>query len=352
VAMVRANMTFDSVVLRHAVRLGLLVSAGDLVVRLAHLGRGYWIPLTIVVVLRPDFASTFQRSVLRVLGTIAGLLLATALVHWVPGGQWYSIALVAVFVFAMRLAGPGNLGLSALALAALVVILLSLAGVAPHSTVVPRGVDTAIGGALALVALLVWPVWERRLVTVRMAELLAAYRAYTLTLADLTWDPERLDRARAASRLARTNAQASVDRARAEPVISRREVDLGEAVLAHSHRYVHAMLTIEGLRPALREAGGLDQLTELMHLCATVLSRCEHALRTGAPPAAEPRLRELQLELAARVGSGSVFGGEASAGGADIAASLIESTDRSVNSLDTLVDELRRQLSGQLAAAE
>ncbi|MDT4945617.1 MAG: hypothetical protein QOH14_2350, partial [Pseudonocardiales bacterium] len=87
-AILRANLTPDSAVLRHAVRVAVLVSASDLIVRLAGVGRGYWIPLTVLVVLRPDFASTFQRAAMRVVGTIAGLVLATALVHWVPGGEW------------------------------------------------------------------------------------------------------------------------------------------------------------------------------------------------------------------------------------------------------------------------
>ena len=153
-AILRANLTPDSAVLRHAVRLAVLLSVSDFVVRQVGVDRGYWVPLTILVVLRPDFASTFQRGTFRVAGTIIGLLLATVLVHFVPGGQWYAIGLIAVFFFGMRLAGPANVGLSAVSLSALVVILLSLAGVSAHEAVFRRAIDTLIGGALALVATL------------------------------------------------------------------------------------------------------------------------------------------------------------------------------------------------------
>jgi uncharacterized membrane protein YccC len=335
-AIVRANVSFGSAVMRHAIRLAVLVSASDLVVRAAHLNRGYWVPLTIVVVLRPDFASTFQRSTMRALGTIVGLLLATGLVHWVPAGDWYSIVLVLLFFFGMRLAGPGNVALSAVCLAAVVVILLSLAGVTPHSTVLPRGVDTVVGGALALVATLAWPVWERRLVPARLGELLAAYAVYTRTVADLHQDPQRLQRARAAARLARTNAQASVDRARAEPVPAANEVELGSAVLVHSHRYVHAMLTVEALRPALREGGGLASLAELLGASAEALDCCERCVRIGEAPQVQPGLRIAQQSLVDELRN-SVVDGETSA-------ALIEASDRIANSLDTLIDELRRQL--------
>ncbi|MCU1656547.1 MAG: hypothetical protein JWO57_1203 [Pseudonocardiales bacterium] len=349
-ATLRANLTPGSAVLRHAVRVGVLVAVSDLVVRLAGFDRGYWIPLTIMVVLRPDFASTFQRSSMRVVGTIIGLLIATVLVHWVPGGRWYSVALVALFFFGMRLAGPGNLGLSAMALAALVVVLLSLAGVPPHTTVVRRGIDTLIGGAVALVATLVWPTWEREVVPARLGDLLAAYRAYTGAVADLTWDPPRLQKARSAARLARTNAQASVDRARFEPVPGQAEVELGEAVLAHTHRFVHAMLSIDALRPALREAGGLAEFDELMRRAADALDRCERSVRTGTPPRPVPKLREAQEQLAAVLAEDP-----GRAGGVETASALLDASDRIANSLDTLVSELRRQLSasaGGLASSE
>ena len=145
VAVLRANLSPDAAVLRHAVRAAVLVAGSDAVVRLTAVPRGYWIPLTIMVTLRPDFATTFQRSSMRVAGTIVGLVLATVLVHFVPGGQWWGVALVGLFFFGVRFAGPGNIALLAVSLAALVVVLLSLAGQSPHSTVLPRGVNTLVG---------------------------------------------------------------------------------------------------------------------------------------------------------------------------------------------------------------
>jgi uncharacterized membrane protein YccC len=337
-AAARASLTPSSAVLRHAVRLAVFVGGSDLVVRLAGIDRGYWVALTALVVLRPDFASTFQRASMRVVGTIAGLLLATVLVHWVPGGHWYAIALIALFFFGMRFAGPGNLALGAVALAALVVILLSLAGVPPHSTVWQRGTDTVVGGALALVAILVGTSWERDAVAPRLTDLLAAYRAYTLAVADLTFDPPRLQRARAAARLARTEAQGSIDRAGSEPVSSRPQVELGQAVLAHTHRYVHAVLTVEALRPALREVGGMPELDDLLRGAAQVLQASEDAIRTGTAP--KPvSLRAAQEELAASIARSGGFGSP------DVVAALPDATDRIANSLDTLVSELRRQLA-------
>jgi hypothetical protein len=95
-----------------------------------------------------------------------------------------------------------------------------------------------------------------------MARLLDAYSAYFSAVVDaLTRDGEanaaELDKARLAARRARTNAVASVDRMRAEPGTRAEEVDLLLGMLASSHRFVHAVMSVEtgilpGERPAVR----------------------------------------------------------------------------------------------------
>jgi uncharacterized membrane protein YccC len=337
-AILRANLDPSSAVFRHAVRMALLVAGSDLVMRLADVQRGYWLSLTVLVVLRPDFATTFQRSAMRVLGTIAGLLLATALVHWVPGGQWWRIALIALLAFGMRLAGPGNIALSAVCLSGLVVVLLEINGVPAHNSVEARALATLAGGALAVLAIVALPSWERRYVPTRLAQLLAAYRRYLDVVADLGSSRAQLQRARAACRLARSNAQVSVDRAGAEPVRGQLEVELGRAVLAHSHRFIHAMLAVEALRVPVRQAGGLPELAAFLHGAGDALAAAQQALQDNAAPAGAPDLRAAQVRLA-----DLLLASPDRAGGIADATTLIDATDRITNSLDTLLAELRRQ---------
>ncbi|MCW2496839.1 FUSC family protein [Jatrophihabitans sp.] len=337
IEILRANLTPSSAVLRHAVRMALLVGGSDLVVRLAGIGRGYWVPLTILVVLRPDFASTLQRSVMRTLGTIVGLLLASGLVHWVPAGDGYQIALIALFCFGLRLAGPGNLALSAVSLGGLVVILLELNGVAAHSTVLDRSVATLVGGALAIAAALIRPAWEREVMTTRLATLVGVYRDYLAVIADPAAEREALQRMRTAARLARSNAQASVDRARTEPVAVPAEIELGRSVLANSHRFVHALLTVDSVRLRVRDAGGLAELDELLRLAGMALESAEEALRSGQAPRNIPDLRAAQSRLVEVLKTAPER-----AGGAEAAGALVDASDRMANSLDTLLNELRR----------
>ncbi len=296
-----------------------------------------------LVVLRPDFASTFQRVVLRMAGTIIGLLLATELLHWVPGAtgdEWYLIALVALFYFGMRLAGPANVGPLAVSLSALVVVLLALNGVAPHDTLVDRSVATVIGGVLAVPAALLLVVWERDQVPGRLADLLAAYRAYLGVLTDPRATRAQREQARSDARLARTNAVASVDRARAEPVRARDTVTLGEGVLAHSHRVVHALMTLDALRTSPVTAAVRAELDELLRADEAVLGACEQALRRAAVPRQAPALRPLQDALHAALRTRTDTAGDA----LDSAGALADATDRLADATNSLVAHLRARL--------
>jgi uncharacterized membrane protein YccC len=325
VALLRANLTPSSAIARHAARIAVLLAGSDLVVRLAGFERGYWVPLTVLVVLRPDFATTLQRATMRVLGTLVGLVLATALVHWIPAGQWYAVVLVALLAFGMRLAGPGNVGLSALCLAGLVVILLELYGIAAHTSVELRAVDTVVGGGLALLAMLAFPLWERQLLPDQLGALLGAYRNYLAAITDPAVSAEARERARTAARLARANAQVSVGRVRSEPVRVGARAELGETVLVHTHRIVRALMTIDAVHA---RAGRPIQLPEFKAFTAAVartLTACEQAVRTGREPQETPRLRPLAHAVTDEP-------------------AVIEALDRITNSVDTLLAELHRQL--------
>jgi uncharacterized membrane protein YccC len=262
-ARVTANLSLQSAVCRHAIRLACAVAIAETLSRSLETPRAYWLPMTTVLVLKPEFTVTFTRGLLRIAGTIAGLLLATAMFHFLPPGIGLEVVLIGAFVFLLRWVGPANYGIFGVAVSALIVLMISFTGAAPKDVILLRGINTAAGGALALAAYVAWPTWERTQVAEMIARLLDAYRAYFSSVVDaLTQageaNPAELDKARLAARRARTNAVASVDRMQAEPGTRAEEVELLLGMLASSHRFVHAVMSVEtgilpGKRPAMRK---------------------------------------------------------------------------------------------------
>ena len=249
VATLRANLNLRSAAFRHAVRLMVCVAIGDALGRAWHPNRAYWIPMTVVLVLKPEFAVTFSRGVLRIAGTLAGLLLATALFHFLPIHTATEILLIGLFTFVVRWIGPANYGIFGVAISALVVLLISITGQAPKDVIAARGLNTIIGGTFALAAYALWPTWERTRVPELFAALLRAYRrsfrSISRALLDRASDGGReRERTRQAARTARSNLEASIERLAAEPGVSP-ELARVNAALAASHRFAHAMIALE-----------------------------------------------------------------------------------------------------------
>ena len=74
----RSNLSLSSTSFRHALRFGAALAAGVSVYWLLGMHEhGFWIPLTILFVLRPEKDETFRRLILRAVGTAVGLVLAT-----------------------------------------------------------------------------------------------------------------------------------------------------------------------------------------------------------------------------------------------------------------------------------
>jgi uncharacterized membrane protein YccC len=253
-AVLRANLTLDSAAFRHALRLAVCVVIAEAITRSTGWHRAYWGPMTVAIVLKPDFTTTFTRGVLRLAGTFAGLALATVLFHAISPTPVTLAVGIAVFVFLMRWAGPANYGVMVTALTALVVLLFATTGVAPAELIAARALFTVVGGTIALAAYRVWPTWERTQVPEALARLLDAYRAYFQTVRDAYLHPgverdaafaARLEEARQSGRLARTTLEASVARLRLEPGVAAARLTTLQAILANSHRFIHAAMALE-----------------------------------------------------------------------------------------------------------
>src|SRR5262249_21245857 len=240
-----ANLTFSSVSFRHAVRCGISIALAVAIEYGLHVSHGYWIPMTVAIVLKPDFGGTLSFGLLRILGTIAGLVLTTVIAHYLFDTVWERIFLIALFCYGFRTLTPVHYGIAVTLITALVVILLSFRGEVPTATVWIRLLNTSIGAGLALIAYAVWPTWERHQVRPTLAAMLDAYRRNFTAMLLGTIQP-RAD-ARLAARLARSNAIASLTRLEAEPWKDQALVELAERVFANANRLVRAMMELDAV---------------------------------------------------------------------------------------------------------
>ncbi len=332
-ATLRANFSLHSAAMRHAIRLGACVALGDAIGRGLLFQRSYWLPMTIAVILKPDFTGTYSRGLWRLSGTFVGLVLATVLFHFLPPNPWLEVVLIAALTFVLRWAGPANYGLFVVTISALVVLLAAVVGQSPEATIHARALNTFVGGVLALLAYWLWPTWERTRVAEALADLLEAYRRYFHGEMETCFgkpDPAAQDRARLDARLARSNMEASFDRLAAEPGTPPRQVSDFSAMLASSHAFAHAAIALESSLLEGPPAAPGETLRVFARDVERTLGMLAARLRGGGGGEDAPDLRENHRRLVESCEANALLAVEA---------------DRITNSLNTLREQVARFVS-------
>jgi len=123
---------------------------------LHHESHSFWLPLTVAVAVRPEYASVFVRTINRAAGTALGALFAAGAIAVLVSGWPVAIAAAISLAFAV-LAAPKLYGLAVVGVTCSA-LLSSCIGVADPINPAVRLLDTLIGCAIAIVfGYLVWP---------------------------------------------------------------------------------------------------------------------------------------------------------------------------------------------------
>ena len=245
-----ANCSWGSIYARHAVRLTLTVTLALVIEHVLKLEHAQWIGLSVILVLRPDFSTTFTRGIGRVAGTVGGALLASVIAAFHPSEPAY-IALAILFAGMAFALFNVSYALFSLSITGYVVYLLAFGGAPEHTAALDRVVATALGGTLALLAYVAWPAWSRAHVGDDLAALIDAQRRYVrlvlLAFAEAGADEAAVRAAQVAAWRARSNAELAVDQLAGEPVRPRGvSVRTALGVLAATRRFGIAGLTLRG----------------------------------------------------------------------------------------------------------
>ncbi|AEH00051.1 FUSC family membrane protein [Lacinutrix sp. 5H-3-7-4] len=154
------HFSLKSPMLRHALRLSIAIVFGFLLGSLLDLKNAYWIVLTIIVIMRPNYGLTKERSKNRIIGTLIGAVIAIIIILITKNTTVYMILAVVSLTFAFSLiqqsykAGAAFITLN-------IVFVYSLIDPNAFSVIQYRVIDTIIGATIAIVAnYLVFPSWE------------------------------------------------------------------------------------------------------------------------------------------------------------------------------------------------
>ncbi|HUH88672.1 MAG TPA: FUSC family membrane protein [Pusillimonas sp.] len=169
--MITSNLRLDSPHFRYALRvaIAILITLGVVTLINAGLTRqplgadlelhGYWVILTVIVIMKPGFALTRQRNGLRLAGTIIGCLLTLVLFALTDNADVLLAALIMSCILGYSLVQVSFMG-TAIFKTVMVLLAFHLISPTTNALIGERLIDTALGCAIALISSYILPWWE------------------------------------------------------------------------------------------------------------------------------------------------------------------------------------------------
>jgi uncharacterized membrane protein YccC len=363
----RASLGASTEAGRHALRLAVVAAVAEVIVQAADLPHGYWIVLTVFIVLRPDYSSTVYRGLQRAAGTVVGAGLGILTVLLVHISETALLTGIAVCLLAAYAVFTVNYLLYAVFLTDFVVVLLALLGLPAVPTALDRLIGTGIGTGLAMLAFLVWPTWEGASATEKFARQFDVYGRYAAAMLRAYTRPDdsalaRITDLQLASRRARIEADASADRLAGEPDHPPMTAELARELESAGHRITQATITLRAAfgvhhagQPGATDASlqpRLDQLAAETETATGLIAGTLRSLGPGADQAQAdpdaipplPQLRSLRPDGWLGRDAGENAGENAGDGVTDSgeAAGLFTAVDGLVDAINTAADILRQ----------
>jgi uncharacterized membrane protein (TIGR01666 family) len=179
------NLSFSSMIFRHSLRLTITILIGFIAGKMLPFQNVYWILLTIVVIMRPGYGLTKERSFQRIFGTILGGLLAFGILSVLHNAYLISIFAVISMILGFSFSQI-NYKVGATFVTMYVVFIYGLQTPNIQDVVQYRILDTVVGALLAFAAnYFLWPSWEFLNIPQHTEKAIRANRNYLREISEL-----------------------------------------------------------------------------------------------------------------------------------------------------------------------
>ena len=300
--LLRDNLTFDSAIFCHALRLGITLSIGFICYRLTNLPMGYWITLSIMFVLKPNLGGTFVRFFQRVGGTLLGAAIAAILLATIASKPILDMIIILNVFFGVALIAV-NYGSSVVFFSIFVLLIADMSDLNDAmgwQFAILRILNTLIGAGLAFgTHYWLWPNWECARLPSQLATALQAAATYFGDVMAVyqgvrAYDSTIIGRRRQTG-LAIGNAQASFQGLLREPKLSEELVEPVMTLLVYVGRFTSSVTVLAEHLERCRSIVPLPALATFDRQISLVLEQLADAVAERTLP---PALPDLEATLA------------------------------------------------------
>ena len=217
------NLNLQSNVFRHSLRVALALLAGYIIAVIFKVDKGYWILLTIVVILKPAYSLSKSRNYDRLIGTALGVGIGLLIILFIKNDTILLIMMI-LFMAGSYMFIRTNYFMSVLLMTPYLIIFFHyLYPGALQAIMVERIIDTAIGSVIAFIAsLFLIPAWERNTIKSYMLKMLEVNDIYYHSVAlhfctELPLDEQKIKKDKREVLVALANLSDAFSRMLSEP---------------------------------------------------------------------------------------------------------------------------------------
>lgn len=242
------NLSLDSPLFRHSLRFSVAIIFAFAVGTFFEIRNAYWILLTIVVIMRPNYGLTKDRSKDRIIGTLIGAAVAIGIVLLTQNMIVYGVLAIISLILSFALVQQ-NYKSGAALITINIVFVYSLINPDALQVIQYRVIDTIIGAGIAVVAnYILWPSWEALNLKSVLVDAFNKNRKYLLVTQDLYDDKNKNELiyklARKEAFLAISNLNAAFQRLTQDPKSKQKEFQLIYNMVTLNQTMVSAIASI------------------------------------------------------------------------------------------------------------
>jgi uncharacterized membrane protein (TIGR01666 family) len=154
------NFSFSSLEFRHSLRITTTLLIGFIIGKILPFENVYWILLTIVVIMRPGYGLTKERTFHRFIGTLIGGVVGFAVLATGPNTTILG-GLTILFLILGLTFNPSNYKIGTTFITLHVIFIFAILNPSDDDIILYRVLDTCVGATLAILANhFLWPFWE------------------------------------------------------------------------------------------------------------------------------------------------------------------------------------------------
>ncbi|MFC0775505.1 FUSC family protein [Terrimonas alba] len=252
-----SNFSLQSNIFRHSLRISVAAVAAYFIGLLLPFGHGYWILLTVIVIIKPGYSLSKQRNIERLTGTLIGVAIGWGILYFVKDNTAILVLLAISMIGAYSFMRWKYL-VSVVMITIYLLFMFHLLEPTDFNKVVEeRIVDTALGCIIGFLAsFLLPPIWERQQIGELMKQVVTDISDYFESVAYVftgqPYNKELSKEKRKYAWVSLANVSDAFTRMLSEPKSKRRDSKEVHRFVVLSHMLVSHMATLSYYADSLK----------------------------------------------------------------------------------------------------